>query len=295
MQTAPSLSKNARIAHLSDVHMLAARPGPAESVLDWSTRIVSFGRALDPQPRIRKLQAGLAAARASGADHLVISGDLTELGTPAQFEAFAEVLLDAGVDPDRLTLVPGNHDAYTRADAWSRALDGPLSPFRRGAAHADGGIVERDHAIYLPLDVACHQHFTRASGELSASDADALERRVFAVAGCGLPIVVVVHHSPLAHSTRAWQWLHGLRGHARLLDLLSRVPELHVLHGHLHYEVELPFGLGLPRILGAPAVVDDKQGSPRIRLYDVEGASLRPTALDLVEASLAATKPALAA
>ncbi|MDB4936276.1 MAG: metallophosphoesterase [Labilithrix sp.] len=278
MQNAQSLSTSvARIAHLSDVHMLAERPGPAEGVLDVSMRFVSFGRALDPRHRIRKLLLALRAARESGASHLVISGDLTELGTAAQFETLAEVLFDARVDPERVTLVPGNHDAYSRGDAWARALAGPLAPYRRSSAAADSSpvVVERDDAIFLPLDVACHQHFTRAAGELSAAAADALERTVRSVAGCGRPVVVVLHHSPFAHSTRAWQWLHGLRGHGRVLEMLARHPDLHVLHGHLHYDVEQAYGDGPARIFGAPATVDDEPGVPRVRLYDVEENGLR--------------------
>lgn len=278
MQNAQSLSTNACIAHLSDVHMLSSRPRPAESVLDLSMRFVSFGRALDPAPRIRRLLAALRAARDAGARHLVLSGDLTELGTPGQFETFAEALFDAGIDPDDVTLVPGNHDAYTRPDAWARALEGPLAPFRRASAYGDGGIVEREDAVFLPVDVACYQHFTRAAGELTPASFELLERRALDLAGRGRPIVVVLHHSPLSHSTRAWQWLHGLRGNVRLLDLMARVPELHVLHGHLHYEVDVSVGPGEARIFGAPAVVDDVLGTPRVRLYDVEGASLRSVA-----------------
>jgi Icc protein len=288
VQNAQSLSTTTRIAHLSDVHMLAARPGPAQGALDLTLRLTSFGRALDPTERIRKLRAGLASARAAGASHLVLSGDLTELGTATQFETLAEVLLDARVDPDRVTLVPGNHDAYARPDAWARALEGPLAPFRRSSASpCSGGIdvVEREHAVFLPVDVACHQHFTRASGHLTAATADALERRVAGVAGRGRPVVVVVHHSPLAHSTRAWQWIHGLRGHERVLDLMARFPDVHVLHGHLHYEVELAFGPGSARIFGAPAVVDDAAGAPRVRLYDVEGESLRSVSSNAMPAA----------
>jgi 3',5'-cyclic AMP phosphodiesterase CpdA len=275
--------------------MLAERTGLARSVLDVSMRLVSYGRAFDPKQRVQKLRAALAAAREGGASHLVLSGDLTELGTPEQFEAFAEALFDERVDPDRVTLLPGNHDAYSRPDAWSRALEGPLAAFRGSSAPPsstdarslrDGAVVERDGVTLLPIDVACHQHFTRATGALEAAEADALERRVTAVAGRGRPVVIVLHHSPLPHTPRAWQWLHGLRGGERVRDLLARFPDVSVLHGHLHYEVTLPFGDGGARIFGATAVVDDALGAPRVRFYDVRGASLLP-----VDAAAAADRP----
>lgn len=233
-----------------------------------------FGRTLGPKQRIDKLVAGLAAAQQAGAVHLVISGNLTEMGLPAQFETLAETLLGARIDPDRVTLVPGSHDAYTRADAWERALEGPLKPFRRASARAGGSVAERARAFLLPLDVACHQHVTRAAGELSAREADALAHRVRDLSGRGFPVIVVLHHSPVPQAPRAWDRLHGLRGGARIVDMVARYPDLHVLHGHLRHDVDLAVDGRRPRIFGAPAVVDDRRNSPRVRIYEVAGSSL---------------------
>ncbi|MBX3191149.1 MAG: metallophosphoesterase [Labilithrix sp.] len=269
-----------RIAHLSDVHVLAPRP----SAIDIGTRFVSFGRALDPAERLRKLATGLGRARE--ADHVVISGDLTELGTAAQLETFAEALHDARIDPRRITLVPGNHDAYTGGDAWSRALDGPLAAFREGSAERGVKIVERDGVTFVPLDVSCHQNVLRAAGELSDLDIEALDRRLTDLAG--RPVVVVLHHSPFVHSTFAWQWLHGLRGAERLTDVLTRHREVHVLHGHLHHDVDLALGGGRVRVFGASAVVDAPKGESRVRFYDVRSGILESVEAPSAELTLAA-------
>ena len=291
MPIAPSLSSLAPIAHLSDLHILGARPAQARTALELGMRFASFGRALDPKARIDKLVAGLGAAREAGAIHLVISGDLTEMGTQEQFETLAETLFNARIDPDRVTLVPGNHDAYTRADAWSRALEGPLARFRRASASGDGCVVERARAFLLPVDVSCHQHVTRAAGELSSWAADALEWRVCDLSGRGRPVVIVLHHSPLAHRPRAWDWLHGLRGGSRIVDMLARYPDVHVLHGHLHHEVELSLDTRRPRIFGAPAVVDDLPRTPRVKLYEVAGSSLRSVPCPSVEKPASSLPP----
>src|SRR5450432_2080609 len=102
-----------RIAHISDVHLLAE---PAQKRHDLRVRFLSFGRVLDAAARIRKLKTALCKALRSGADHVLVSGDLTESGTPEQFETLASVLDELRIDPERLTLVPGNHDAYTSHD-----------------------------------------------------------------------------------------------------------------------------------------------------------------------------------
>lgn len=274
MRNAPILPSSALIAHLSDLHMLEGRPR-GRSVLELGMRFAAFGQALGARARMGRLAAALRAAQDAGAEHLVVTGDLTEVGTPAQFETLAEVLADARIDPDRVTLVPGNHDAYTRADAWQRALEGPLARYRRSSACGEGSVVERARAFLLPVDVACHQHITRAAGELTARAADALEAMVSDLSGRGRPVVIVLHHSPIAHRPRAWQWLHGLRGGERIVDLLARFPDLHVLHGHLHHEVEVSLDSRRPRIFGAPAVIDDRERAPRVRLYESAGSCLR--------------------
>jgi 3',5'-cyclic AMP phosphodiesterase CpdA len=110
-----------KIAHMSDVHTLhrAYRPRLALGV-----RFLSFGRAVDPAPRIENLRASLAAAKRAGAGHVVISGDLTETGALDQFETFAETLDESGIHPDAFTLVPGNHDNYDSPNGWRDALRG---------------------------------------------------------------------------------------------------------------------------------------------------------------------------
>jgi Icc protein len=102
-----------RIAHVSDVHLLH----PHRAAASLSARLVSYARAFDPVARKARLERALALAVARGADHVVVSGDLTEIGAPAQFEAFGEALANAGLRGDQVTLVPGNHDAYGAASA----------------------------------------------------------------------------------------------------------------------------------------------------------------------------------
>jgi 3',5'-cyclic-AMP phosphodiesterase len=260
-----------RIAHLSDVHMLDSR---SEAGQKLSVQFLSLGRALDVEGRARKFRRALAAAKRSGAEHFVISGDLTEVGTPEQYEAFASELHDAALEPDSITLVPGNHDAYTSGDAWRRALEGPLRAFASGAADEPGRVVDRGNVIILPIDVSCYQSIARSAAELTQANADALERRLADPGFDHKAVVVVQHHQPFGHARSAWQWWDGLRGHARLMDLLGRYRPVSLLHGHMHKVLDRLVGLGQSRIFCAPAVVEDAEGEPRVRLYDVRDGTL---------------------
>jgi 3',5'-cyclic AMP phosphodiesterase CpdA len=266
-----------RIAHLSDAHILEHRPASRRTGYDLGLRFVSLGRPLDAWERRKKLACAFAAARRAGADHFVVSGDLTETGTEEQFEAFAEVLDATQIDPGRVTLVPGNHDAYSRPDAWARALEGPLAPYARTSARAPGHVVALGDVTLLPVDVACHQPVTRSSGELTRLAAESLECR-FRDPLLARDAVVLVQHHPPYRRFGAWQWIDGLRGWAPLMNLLERFAHVQLLHGHLHRAVSTGVTVGRDRVFGAPAVVDDAH-APRVRMYEVRGGALASVGL----------------
>jgi len=267
-----------RIAHLSDVHMLDARPSRSRAGYSMGHRFLSLGRPLDAAGRQRKLVHALSAARRVGADHVVVSGDLTEIGAPGEFECLAETLHDSGIAPHQVTLVPGNHDLYTSPDAWRWALEGPLSAYEPTSATAPGRIVECAGVRFMPVDVARYQPVTRSAGWLEDEAIDALHRRAGDVGLADRPLVVVQHHPPFVRATQAWQWIDGLVGAARLMSLLETFRNLFVLHGHLHSAVNRVLSCGVARVLGATAIVDDKD-APRVRLYDVRDGRLEAAGL----------------
>lgn len=281
-----------RIAHLSDVHILDARAGTRRARYRFATKLVALGRrAVDPRARTRRLANALRLAKASRADHFVISGDLTEVGEEAEFEQFAEVLHDAELPEDSVTLVPGNHDAYSASQAWTRAMNGPLARFAAASAAAPGKVVERDHVAFFPLDTTCFQTIARSGGVFTKQSAEAIEQRLSDSAFRDKAIVLVVHHPPF-HPVKALQWIDGLRGKALVLDLLARHPRLQLLHGHLHRIFNhivstsspatpafvSPAAQGTPntitRLFGAPATCDGSEEAPPIRFYDVVAGAL---------------------
>ncbi len=267
-----------RIAHLSDVHLLDRHPHRSGARYRLSTRFVSVGRPLDASARAAKLARALEVAK--DADHVVVSGDLTELGDPAEFEHFAEVLHASGIPAENVTLVPGNHDAYTSDAGWRRALEGPLRAFRVGSAEEPGKIVERGGVALLPIDTSFFQNIALAGGVFTREAARAVEGRLEDPALRDKHVLLVLHHSPVhRHGNRALSWIDGLRGCTHLLDLLARHPRVQVLHGHLHQAVDrlvAPLAK-VARIFGAPAVVNDHT-EPRVRFYEVGDAGVVPLA-----------------
>lgn len=270
-----------RIAHLSDVHMLDVLTARSTTRYRLGVKAVSLGRTIDPEGRARKLARGLQAAKAAGANHVVISGDLTELGEPREFEHFAHVLSDAHIANENITLVPGNHDAYTSRDSWKSAMTGPLAAWSTTSAGEPGRMVDRGHVVFLPIDTSCYQSIARSGGAFSHDAADIVERRAADPGLRDKAVVLVLHHPPITSDKNPlWQWIDGLRGRSRIVDLLMKHTHVQLLHGHMHKVVDRVLGLGKARarIFGAPAIVDDHD-APRVRLYDIKDGALESTGM----------------
>lgn len=277
-----------RIAHISDVHTLDAERHRSNARYRAATALVGLGRPADPRLRARKLTRALAAAKASGADHVVITGDLTEIGEAAEFAHFAHVLDEARMPIDSVTLVPGNHDAYTSGSAWRRALEGPLARYAAASAAAPGKLVERGDLALLPIDTSCFQSIGRSGGLFSPEAARAVQARIDDAALRDKAVVLVMHHPPfLRHKSALVEWIDGLRGCRHVLDMLSRHPRLQIVHGHTHRVADRIAQLGKgfvgianrARVFGAPAIVDDEDDVPRVRLYDVRDGMLEAAGL----------------
>lgn len=258
-----------RIAHLSDVHLIAARSD--RRTYGIRARVVRFGRTNDPALRGRRLSSALRSVVASGADHLVVSGDLTELGDDAEFELFGEILESSGIAPERITLIPGNHDAYTARDGWKRALAGPLAAWAPSSAVAGAGahVVDRGDVAFIPLDVTKHQPLIWSGGELRPDTAKRIDTLAADPAFAGKPLVIVIHHPPFPkHDNAAYRFVDSLEGSELVYDLLARHRNLHLLHGHFHRVLDRD------RMFGAPGVADDVDNEPRVRIYDVKDSAL---------------------
>lgn len=262
------------LAHLSDLHLLEADHGERRGLLRRRLAYLSAGRPRDAADRRRRALTALLSARRSGADHVVVTGDLTEDGLAAQFEVLAEVLHESGLSPESVTLLPGNHDVYDAPDAFTRALEGPLAPY--AGSSAPGVLQVIGDAALLPLSTAVAQPYHLSAGSMARAEltrADALGRE--GRRARRTPIVAM-HHPPHRRQNPVMQLFDGFRDHRALGQILEEHDELCVLHGHLHEHADRGVRPGArPRIFGIEAVVS---GEAPVRCYRAEHGHLVPFA-----------------
>ena len=259
-----------RIAHLSDLHLIEADPRARSIAGRLRLSLLTLGRRPDPIDRARRATRALREAFEAKADHLVLTGDLTEDGTDEQLRELARILRSSPWPAHRITLVPGNHDAYADGGAWSRALAGPLASW--APTSEPGSVTRVGEASIVAVSTAFHQSIGRSAGRVAPS----LMRRIADVVSDrsqrGRAVLLAQHHGPIDRG--AAHWLDGLEEHDAQSALGRVHEELHVLCGHAHRVSDHAlYPGGERRVFTAPAVVD---AARPLRLYRVEGGCLVP-------------------
>jgi 3',5'-cyclic AMP phosphodiesterase CpdA len=243
MSASPEIASppTVRLAHLSDVHITCAPLGWQRR--DWfSKRLTGWinMRVLGRRYRFRRAEQVLgslvAELRQRRPDHVVFSGDATNLGFPSEF-ARATALLGVNGD-DRLPgiAVPGNHDYYTRAVVASGLFEQHFAPWQVGE-RIDGAhypFAQRVGPLWL---VAVNSSIPNrwawdASGRVGKEQLQRLER-LFDRLSPGLRILVT-HYPVCRASGKREQRAHGLRDLAELVAVAQRGGVSAWLHGHRH-------------------------------------------------------------
>ena len=242
------------LAHLSDPH-LAPQPVPRLSELAGKRALgyLNWMRKRRHVHRRGVLDALVADLRAQQPDHIAVTGDLINIALEAEFAPALAWLKTVG-SPDRVTVVPGNHDAYARAtqnrfaEAWGDYLRGDA------ALTADPitfPLVRRRGPLALVgVSSAVPTPPLMATGWLGQAQRDALDRILSRLSAERGFRVLLIHH-PL----RSDSWDKRLTDSNALLPLLQRHGVELILHGHDHIHSTMWFDGPRGRIpaIGVPS------------------------------------------
>lgn len=264
-----------RITHVSDLHVLAPFGVEMRRVF-FNKRMTGYANLVMKRGRVYRrdyLLSVLAAAAAHG-DHLVVTGDITNLSLEGEYEEACRLLEDVGRSTE-VTVVPGNHDIYLPAvhrerrfphhfrgffesDLPSLALDLPAGRFPTVKLRGPAAIIGLTSAVPRPPFVS--------AGYVGREQLAALERILRDPEVSRRTAVVLIHHSPFDSRFRLEQLRGGLvdaRALRRALQPLSRGL---VLYGHLHVRrhTRLKTAAGaLDAVCATSAAVDHPSDSVR--------------------------------
>lgn len=228
------------LAHLSDIH-LGPLPRPryfelmgkrALGYLNWQKRRKQYSRIF-----LDRLVSDLVEQKP---DHIAITGDLVNIGLPSEFH-LARLWLETLGTPDKVTVVPGNHDAYVhmRRDPGFRHWQDYMLPNAAAAAlfgESDGPFpfVRRFGDVALVgLSSARATLPLMASGRLGAKQLSRFGALLEALNASRACRICLIHHPPLPGMS---PWRHALHdARAAHASLMRHGAEL-ILHGHSHID-----------------------------------------------------------
>lgn len=240
-----------RIAHLSDLHLLSLE-GAVPFRL-FNKRLTGYVNLRFRRHAIHKPFAARAAAREIrrlDVDHVVITGDLSNLALEREFDLVERYLHeDIGLPPERISIVPGNHDAYTQGSHRSRRFLRHFNRFLRSDLPEITGVTDAGRAgafpfvhlrgpvAFIGLSTAYPRLPLVSSGYLGKPQLNALEQVLeHPEVKSRTPIVLQHHpwHNPASYAKTLLEGLTDARAEARMLRHVTRGL---LLHGHLHRRI----------------------------------------------------------
>ena len=235
-----------RIAHLSDLHLLSL-DGAVPFRL-FNKRLTGYLNLRFHRKSVHKPFAVHAAAREIkrlGIDHVAITGDLSNLALEGEFELVHRFLdEELGLPPDRVSIIPGNHDAYTSGAHRTRRFATTFAKYLKSdlpELTAPGEVFPYVHlrgaTAIIGLSTALPRLPLVASGTLGREQLAALTR-ILAHPEVQARTVVILQHHPIHNPrSRAKTALEGLTDADEEAHVLQRLRRGLLLHGHLHRRV----------------------------------------------------------
>ena len=264
------------LAQFSDVHL---GPLPKVSVADLaSKRLLGYlnwqrGRArVHADAVLTALTADMHAARP---DQIVVTGDLVNLGLPAEYRTARAWLATLG-PPHDVTVIPGNHDAYVASGVARYAVE--WCDYARGDDNTGAGppfpfLRRRGSLALIGVSSAVPTGPLMATGRIGAAQEKALAALLAEAKRDGLFRVVLIHHPVAEHAATR---MRRLIDAARFRSVIAEHGAELVLHGHTHeatiHHIAGP-DAAVP-VIGVPAVAQGFGGrrpAARFNLFTVSG------------------------
>lgn len=232
-----------RIAHISDLHVLSPLGVEWRRFL-FNKRMTGYANTLLRRGRVYRPDylATVLRAAAQRADHLVVTGDITNLSLESEYSE-ARRLLDEVARTIEVTVVPGNHDIYLPEIVHERRFPQHFGPFLESdlpglAVDLPVGrfpcVKLRGPAAFIALSSAVPRPPFVSAGYLGHAQLAALAAALAHPEVERRTPVLLLHHDPLDSRLRLEQLRSGLVDARALRSELAHLARGLVLFGHLH-------------------------------------------------------------
>jgi len=242
-----------RLAHISDLHYYDSMKVPVARLLNKRiTGFANFFLHRRFQYSSRVLGLLLENIRKQNVDHLVVTGDLSNLSLGKEFAGARELILEHGFSPSSVSVIPGNHDRYTGGSERNRRFEGYLSPFMKSDIdlwpHPFPFVRLRGDVVIIGINSALSLPPLMAGGEVGVEQLTRLEVVFQHHSLKDRFPVFLIHHPPYRHPRKEVHRFEGLQDYRALLQAVPSRSAL-FLHGHLHRNIQRKFETNGKRFL----------------------------------------------
>lgn len=236
----PTMTRTITIAHLTDVHL---GPMTRFAPIYWNVKrglgYLNWVRKRR-HAHVRAVLDRIVADMADRApDHIAVGGDLCNIGLPAEHIGALGWLESLG-PPQRVSVVPGNHDIYCRPGAGDPGVGrwaAYMASDAKGSALADGPAgfpfvrVLGDAVALIGVNSAVPTPPAMAWGRVGDAQLARLAAVLERARAAGLFRLVMIHHPPLPGQASPGR---ALKDAEALQAVLARHGAELVIHGHNH-------------------------------------------------------------
>ncbi len=225
-----------RLAHFSDVHLA---PLPRPRLRDLASKRL-IGYANWHLNRVREMSAQsldrlLADMRAQNPDHIVVTGDLANIALREELETARRWLEGLG-PPAKVTVIPGNHDAYVPgAHRHYRRLWAPWMSGDDAKPGEDARfpfLRRRNGIALIGVSSAIASAPFMATGRLGPGQTEKLGALLQEAGAEGLARIVLIHHPPKMLDRLGFT--RRLTDAGRFRSVIAKAGAELILHGHDH-------------------------------------------------------------
>lgn len=224
--------------------------------------------------RMSLLQAMAEDLRQRTFDHLVLTGDLCNIALVSEWEAALRWLGGLKLDPQRVTVIPGNHDAYVpevfRDGTFEKMFASYQTAELRGSSDVYPFVRVRDDVALVCASTAVPTGDVGAWGRMGEAQMQRLETLLTSPEVKSRRRVVLIHHPPLVNRAGEDR---NLRDRVVLQAMFARTGADLILHGHDHRDffndLAGPGGTRIP-VVGAGSASYDGPMDRRSRYHIFE-------------------------
>ena len=287
-----------KIGHISDLHILDIDGIRPREFLN--KRLVGGVNLLlnrSDEHSVGVVREAIRHLDREDVDHIAISGDVSNLALDSEFRAVGDIMRTVRDHEERISVVPGNHDYYTRDAAESGRFERHFAPYLTSdlpAYQLETGYpfckLMGDVAL-IGLNSGIPTPWFFATGKVREDELESTEALLDDPEVRKRFTIVMVHHHLVPFEHSRIEYTRRMVNADRVLELMRQKCVDLVIHGHNHHfaTIEIPHlgGPGTLRICEAGSTSLSEYRDPKFggkyNIYHIEGKHLAKVETHLYE------------